>query len=260
MLLLVSFVAIMILKLNTASFISSVIGHGVRQTLFEMEVEDNNSVHKIDNHLVRRLIVLPLTEAFNPSQASGMHGKVQYGDKCSLPASIGKLIFEKPYEVPWLFEISPVRQENQFKSNQVSNDQALTSTVIINGKVLTKAFCSPLDFRSPENYIFLPRWLMNTLNVTSYDLVDISFVRIKMASLIVFQPLTNAWDELVATNNADPKTILEQEVNKYSSLTAGSTIAIEVSGKEIPLYVKETIAEGVGTDCIYLVIMTVIAP
>jgi hypothetical protein len=42
----------------------------------------------------------------------------------------------------------------------------------------------------------------------------------------------------------DPKTILEHEVNKYSSLTAGSTIYIEVDGIELPLYVKETFAEG----------------
>lgn len=61
----------------------------VKQTLFEQEVEDVNSVHKFDNHLERRLIVMPLSEAFNPNQAHPMFGKLQYGDKCSLPSSIG---------------------------------------------------------------------------------------------------------------------------------------------------------------------------
>lgn len=110
----------------------------------------------MDNHLARRLIVLPLTESFNPSQASGMHGKVQYGDKCSLPASLGKIIFEKPYEVPWLFEVKPV-------SRILHNNQAFDASSLRTGAVVQKAFISPLDFRSPENYIFLPKWLMDAL-------------------------------------------------------------------------------------------------
>jgi hypothetical protein len=51
---------------------------------------------------------MPLTDAFQPHQADQMHGKIQYGDKCSLPTSIGRLIFEKRYEVPWIFEIKPL--------------------------------------------------------------------------------------------------------------------------------------------------------
>ena len=92
----------------------------IEKTLFEMSVEDLNSEHRMDDHLARRLIVLPLTEAFNPSQASGMYGKVQYGDKCSLPSSLGKIIFEKPYEVPWLFEVIPVSREQH--DDQIHED------------------------------------------------------------------------------------------------------------------------------------------
>ena len=40
------------------------------------------------------------------------------------------------------------------------------------------------------------------------------------------------------------QSVLEQEVNKYSSLTAGTTIVIEVDGIELPLKVKETRAES----------------
>ena len=42
----------------------------------------------------------------------------------------------------------------------------------------------------------------------------------------------------------DPKALLEHEINKYSSLTAGSTIYIEIKGKEYPIFVKKTQAEG----------------
>lgn len=213
----------------------------VRQTLYEQEVEDVNAIHKIDNHLVRRLIVMPLTDAFNPNQVNGMHGKVQYGDKCSLPGTIGRLIFEKPYEVPWLFEIIPVSASRE--RTEIIGGSA-TDELPVETKLLSKAYLSPLDFRSPENYIFLPRWLMITLGLKANDLVDVSFVRIKLASLVVLQPLTLDWDVMISKGNRNPQTVLEHEVNKYSSLTAGSIIYIEVDGLELPLLVKETFAEG----------------
>lgn len=225
----------------------------VKQTLYEQEVEDVNAVHKVNSHLVRRLIVMPLTDAFNPSQVNGMHGKVQYGDKCSLPGTIGRTIFEKPYEVPWLFEITPVKRTSTSTSSVMLSSSMLSSmdedessgkSSNITVKKLPKAYISPLDFRSPENYIFLPRWLMATLDVKVRDLVDISFVRIKLASLVVLQPLTLDWDTIILKSGRDPKTVLEHEVNKYSSLTAGATIYIEVDGIELPILVKETFAEG----------------
>ena len=44
------------------SFISRAWANAQKMTVFEQEVEDVNAVHKIDNHLARRLIVMPLTE------------------------------------------------------------------------------------------------------------------------------------------------------------------------------------------------------
>lgn len=81
------------------------------------------------------------------------------------------------------------------------------------------------------------------MRLKSYDLVDVSFVRIKLAGLVVMQPLSLDWDLLVAKNK-NPQTVLEHEVNKYSSLTKGSTILIQVDGIEYPFHVKDTKAEG----------------
>lgn len=229
----------------------------IKQTLYEQEVEDVNAVHKIDNHLARRLIVMPLTDVFKPHQADLMHGKVQYGDKCSLPTSIGRLIFEKRYEVPWIFEIKPVRGvRTPFAQHVVDDAKVLkldpqeteggaksTAVLTQQAQPLDKAFISPLDFRSPENYIFLPKWLMHDLALAPNDLVDVSFVRIKLADLVVFQPLSLQWDTLLEKVK-DPKALLEHEINKYSSLTAGSTIYIEIDKQEYPLYVKATYAAG----------------
>ena len=249
------------------SFISKAWANAQKMTVFEQEVEDVNSVHKIDNHLVRRLIVMPLTEGFNPNQASEMRDKIEFGDKCSLPASLGTLIFGKPYEVPWLFEMKPVGRtrtvgdamakdnigeevevehtdvESDSDGDSEDDDKESATGTPEPVKVLDKAYISPLDFRSPENYIFIPKWLMKTLGLKPNDLVDISFVRINLAGLVVFQPCSLEWDELMESSDVDPKTILEHEINKYSSLTMGSTIYIEYKGITYPLYVSETRSE-----------------
>ena len=237
-----------------SSMLSTVWEKAVMQSLYEQEIEDDNSIHRIDNHLVRRLIVMPLTDAFNPHQASGMHGKVQYGDKCSLPGSIGRLIFEKPYEVPWLFEIKKSSKQsgiktpipNEVSKNTHSNDENSNNdeNSFLRYDKLSKAYISPLDFRSPENYIFLPKWLMKNLELKSNDVVDVSFIRIQLASLVTLQPLTLAWDDLIKGGDVNPVTILEREINKYSSLTCGSTITIQYKGIEYFFYVKETKAEN----------------
>ena len=237
---------------NPFAAIGTVFNRGARQTFLEQDVEDINSLHKFDNFLVRRLIVMPLTEAFNPNQINAMHGKVQFGDKCSLPSSLGKIIFDKPYEVPWLFEVKPVNK-TKYEVSKLSYVYGSDVTRVteegdviapsIPTRILDKAYISPLDFRSPENYIFLPQWLMKCLGLQPNDLVDISFVRIKLASLVVLQPLTLTWDALIEAHG-DPKSLLEHEINKYSSITSGSTIAIEIKGVEYPIYVKQVLAEG----------------
>jgi hypothetical protein len=216
--------------------VCSVITKAIRQSLFEQEVEDSNSVHKMDDHLVRRLIVMPLTEQFRPNQADAMHGKVQYGDKCSLPVSLGRLIFEKRYEVPWLFEMTPVAKTAMSLSPQENEYPEVPA-------LLSKTYISPLDFRAPDNYIFIPQWIMKDLGLSANDLVDISFLRMKLASLVVLQPLSLEWDDLVK-QHPDPKSLLEHELNKYSSLTSGSTISISIRGGIYTFYVKETYSEG----------------
>lgn len=233
---------------SSSNVFSKTWSKAIKQTLYEQEVEDVNAIHKIDNHLARRLIVMPLTEAFKPNRADLMHDKIQYGDKCSLPTSIGRLIFEKRYEVPWLFEIKPVRDKESKPQKEPKSDESTiesegTTKSFVKKSSLEKVYVAPLDFRSPENYIFMPQWMMHDLNLQSNDIVDVSFVRIKLAELVVFQPLSLDWEELMETNT-DPKVFLEHEINKYSSLTKGSTIYIESNGVEYPLYVKETFAEG----------------
>lgn len=218
--------------------------------MYEQEVEDINAEHRSNQFMERRLIVMPLSDAFQNNKADPMYGKIQYGDKCSLPSSLGKQIFEKRYEVPWLFEIKPVRNfknivEGDIESmNSVRSETIFDSALQKNKTRLNVAYLSPLDFRAPENFIFLPNWMLRDMDLKPFDIVDISMVKIKLASLVKLQPLTPAWDELVEQGNRNPKSLLEHELNKYSSLTCGSTIGINVDGREYNFYVNETIAEG----------------
>ena len=224
-----------------ASGLTGLWSRAVQQTMLEQSVEDVNSLHRVEDHLVRRLICLPLSESFASSAISVMQGKVQHGDKCSLPASIGRIIFGKPYEVPWLFEVTPVKTAETSEAAAVPTEASNTTT--LSAKRLRKVYVSPLDFRSPENYIFMPSWAMESLGLRPFDLVDVSFVRIKLAALVVLQPLNLEWDSLLEQGK-DPKSILEHEINKYSSLTAGSTISIEYGGTTYSFFVQRTHAEG----------------
>ncbi len=54
----------------SSNIFKSIFKSALKQTMYEIDVEDVNSVHKIDNHLCRRLIVLPLTDLFSPSQVN----------------------------------------------------------------------------------------------------------------------------------------------------------------------------------------------
>ena len=88
---------------------------------------------------------------------------------------------------------------------------------------------------------------MKSSDLKSFDLVDISFIRIKLAELVVLRPQTLTCDNLMKKKGnlklAWAKQILSANC-KYSALTAGSEIVIEVDGTELPLLVKETRAEG----------------
>lgn len=227
--------------------------NAVRLALFEQEIEDFNAERRAMQFMERRLIVMPLSDGFQSNKADPMFGKIQYGDKCSLPSSLGKQIFEKRYDVPWIFEMKPVRHlHSQFGPTRLIDEGTnihqpceLFDEALRRKKVcLDTVYISPLDFRSPENYVYLPKWIMRELKLNPFDVVDISMVKIKLAQLVKFQPLSKHWDELLQQGDKSPQALLEHELNKYSTLTAGSTIAISIDGKEYSFHVKETIAEG----------------
>lgn len=226
---------------------------------FESEVERVNVRFKNAKWMVRRLIVMPITDNFQTNKADPMYGKLQFGDKCSLPNSLGQQIIRERYEVPWIFEITPLRNvprkhippvvdtsKSPISKNGTSNGEVLIFDKNLRSwkPRLETAYISPLDFRAPENYIFLPQWLMHDMQLEAFDLVEISMLKIRLASLVKLQPLSLEWDDLIKESSVDPQVLLEQELNKYASLTFGSTITLSINQREYKFFVNETIAEN----------------
>lgn len=241
---------LILIKTVDGGFMSAIVANAWKRALIEQQVEDVNVIHKFSDRLVRRCIALPLDESFCPNKANEMFGKLQYSDKCSLPSSLGQYIFDKPVEAPWLFQIRTCSEDPEIPRededfDELQEDDGIAGKPSSMKEVPTRtAYCSPLDFRAPENYVFLPRWLMSYLDINENGIIELEFVRMKLASLVTLQPLTPRWDDLLKRIGGDPRNLLEHEINKFSTLTTGSTITIEIDKVEYPFFVKDIKGEG----------------
>mmetsp|Transcript_14009 Transcript_14009/g.28255 ORF Transcript_14009/g.28255 Transcript_14009/m.28255 type:complete len:319 (-) Transcript_14009:616-1572(-) len=192
--------------------------------LIEQAVEDHNaeliatSPDAVTALTARRLIVLPLNERFDPPAGVFSHGHVQTGDKMSLPSCFWQAIMKKVAEVPWLFEISRVEGVTgpRAKPSLGQDDPGLDR--VVGGAI---------DFRSPSNYVFLPRWMMLALGLKPRDVVDVRLIEdVPPGSAVRLRPHRS--DFLKISNH---QAVLETELKHYSSLTRGSTIPFDYMGK-----------------------------
>ena len=56
----------------------------------------------------RAVLVLPLTPEFDPPRGQPGHGRVQFSDRVSASASVGKELTRRALEVPWHFKLEPL--------------------------------------------------------------------------------------------------------------------------------------------------------
>jgi len=163
----------------------------------------------------RRLIVMPLDERFDPPSGVFSHGHVQLGDKMSLPKEFWTAIQKSNAEVPWLFEVSRV---TGITSPRHPYPDSPNLTSVVGGAI---------DFRSPSNYVFLPRWMMLSLSLKPRDVVDVRLAQtVPPGSAVRLRPHTEAFVKI-----GNHRAVLETELKHYSSLTRGSTIPFEYGGK-----------------------------
>lgn len=166
----------------------------------------------------RRLIVLPLDERFDPPAGVFSHGHVQTGDKMSLPRNFWTAIQASIAEVPWLFEVSRV--------DGVTGPRVIFPPGMEDPK-LDRVVGGAIDFRSPSNYVFLPRWMMQALALKPRDVVDVKLIQtVPAGSAVKLRPHSS---EFVKIGNH--QAVLETELKHYSALVRGSTIPFDYNKK-----------------------------
>ena len=225
----------------------------------------------------RRLIALPLTDAFDPPMGVFSHGHVQTGDKVSLPQCFWSAIQLNDAQVPWLVSISRIPETDNTDSQAASlatgprvqyieDPSSATSSLNTNplaqrttptitpfiplDTTLDKIVAGPLDFRSPSSYIFLPAWMMRSLAIRPGDVVQVDLVHdVPAGSLAKFRPHSQDF----AKEISNPQAVLETELRHYSSLVKGSTIAMDYNGKRYWFDVVDCKAAGPKGESVPLI-------
>ncbi|CRG96714.1 ubiquitin fusion degradation protein 1, putative [Plasmodium gallinaceum] len=159
------------------------------------------------------LIALPLS--------TFCHNNIQYSDKASLPIFIYDILLNKHIEVPWNFVIEKVNIKKPLTYENVFMTDINKFCEHKNINKLDRIFINVLDFKSKKNFIFLPTWIMKTLNLNCFDVVRLRFVKLETCISVVLQPHDKKFFEL-----EEPKKILEEKLRYYSCLTKNSTICI----------------------------------
>lgn len=171
----------------------------------------------------RRLIALPLDESFDPPISDFSHGHVQTGDKVSVPKCFVRAIKLVGPDPPWMIRVKRI--------DGVTSEPRVDVLEEFSAEQLDEVIGTPLDFRSPENYIFLPWWMMRALGLRPRDVVDVSLVAntdsIPLGTHVKFRPHSKEFSRQISNTG----NVLEMELRHYLTLTKGSTIAFDYNKK-----------------------------
>ncbi len=138
----------------------------------------------------------------------------------SLPKEFWTAIQKSGAEVPWLFEVSRVEGVT---GPRVDFPPSLS----MENPKLDRVVGGAIDFRSPPNYVFLPRWMMIALGLKPRDVVDVKLIQtVPAGSAVKLRPHSS---EFVKIGNH--QAVLETELKHYSALTSGATIPFDYNGK-----------------------------
>ncbi len=79
----------------------------------EQEIEDLNVMNKYDRRIERVLIVMPLTEQFDPPVGQFGQGHVQFSDRASIPKSVVMELMKRKLDIPWQFQITRAHRRGE---------------------------------------------------------------------------------------------------------------------------------------------------
>ncbi|GMH53307.1 hypothetical protein TL16_g01422 [Triparma laevis f. inornata] len=203
------------------------------------------------------LIALPLPHHFNPPLGSFSRDHLEDGDKISLPSSYWSSISDGRggirYEVPWVIRISRLDSPSSDPSSLTTTGgtkervsppkKSLTYKSYLPSSK-TSVLCSPLDFRSPDNYVFLPPWAFRTLGLRPGEPVRCHLeTNVPKGGRIKLRPLTfknsKTCDDGTPVGTAkefmgisNHQAVLETELKHYSTLSSGSVVSFKFGDGE----------------------------
>jgi hypothetical protein len=207
----------------------------------EQQVEDYNAVwiahskSSAEACRLRRCLVLPLDDAFDPNSGTFSHGHVQTGDKISLSKNFWQAVELNKAEVPWLYKISRIEGVTGERV-QLTVTCGPSTDEHVPFEELDAVVGGPLDYRAPANYVFLPWWMMRALGLRPWDIVQVEQITtVAPGSLAKLRPHSSNFGKRIT----NPQAVLETELRHYSSLTKGSTIALDYNNERYWLDVEE---------------------
>jgi hypothetical protein len=212
----------------------------------EQRLDDINNLLSQKNLLQRRLFILPLTTEYVPSRYHTLFEKEQFCDKCSLPQSLGREIDSLSEQLlprgPCVWEMKRCEQpsgEREGTGGTGGGEAREEEQHQKQRKKMEKVYVSSLDYRAPENYLYVPLWLMQALDLTPYEMVDLKFVQLPPVSTVTLQPLTPSWRRLSQQYpSRDLQEIIENQLNTYTTLTVNTEIPVSVNGEVLEFKVK----------------------
>ncbi|KAI1614831.1 ubiquitin fusion degradation protein UFD1-domain-containing protein [Exophiala viscosa] len=105
---------------------------------------------------------------------------------------------------------------------------------LINGNAGKTTHAGVLEFIAEEGRIYLPQWLMNTLDLDPGDLLQIRSTDLPPGKFIKLQPQSPAF-----LNISDPRAVLENAFRNFSCLTKNDVFTFEYNDETFDVAVLE---------------------
>ena len=122
---------------------------------------------------------------------------------------------------------------------------------LINGSKEKMTHAGVLEFIAEEGKIYLPYWLLQTLQLDPGDLVQIKSTDLPSGAFIKLQAQSTSFLDI-----SDPKAVLEQAFRNFSCLTKGDVFTFAYNDEIYEMAVLETKPGGEGTKNAISVIET----
>lgn len=105
---------------------------------------------------------------------------------------------------------------------------------LINGQADKKAHAGVLEFSAEEGRIYLPQWLMNTLDLEPGDLLQVKSTDLPPGKFIKLQPQSPAFLDI-----SDPRAVLENAFRNFSCLSKDDVFQFHYNDETYDIKVLE---------------------